>query len=96
MKRRYTLNAASELDQSVDYLIEHAPHVAGDFVESLDRAIDELLQYPYSAPETEKAGLRRKYVARFRYSVFYAVDSRTDELVILSIRHAVRRWPWQD
>jgi plasmid stabilization system protein ParE len=96
MKRRYTLSAADELDRSVGYLIAHAPQVAGDFVENLDRAIDELLEYPYSAPETDKVGVRRKYIARFRYSIFYAVDSSSDELVILSIRHAARRWPWQD
>ena len=96
MKCRYTLSAAGELDQSVDYLIEHAPHVAGDFVDSLERAIDELLEYPYSAPETEKEGVRRKYVPRFRYAIFYAADSNSDELVILSIRHAARRWPWEN
>ena len=96
MKARYTLTAARELDQSVDYLIAHAPHVAADFVGALDNAIGELLDHPYSAPQTDRVGVRRKYVARFRYAIFYAVDSNADELVILSVRHAARRWPWQD
>jgi toxin ParE1/3/4 len=94
MKVRHTLTAASELDQSVNYLIAHAPDVAASFVETLEAAIGELLDHPYSAPQTDRAGVRRKYVARFRYAIFYAVDESADELVILSIRHAARRWPW--
>ena len=95
MKCRYTRIAESEFEQSVDYLIEHAPHVAGKFADRVDKAIREILEYAYSAQQTEKPGVLRKYVRTFRYSIFYTVDTKSDELVILSIRHAARRWPWQ-
>jgi len=39
-------------------------------------------------------GVRRKYVRRFCYSIFYAVES--GEIVVLHIRHAARRLPWED
>ena len=96
MKCRYTLTASAELDESVSYLLRHAPHVAGKFVDSIDTAVSELLEHPYSAQQTALAGVYRKYVRAFRYSIFYAVDVNSDELVILNVRHAARRWPWQD
>jgi plasmid stabilization system protein ParE len=51
-------------------------------------------EFPFSAQETEKKGVRRKYVRRFHYSVFYAVEN--GEIVVLHIRHAARRLPWED
>lgn len=96
MKCRYTLTAATELDKSVSYLLTHAPHVAGKFADSIDTAVSELLEHPYSAQQTAQAGVYRKYVRAFRYSIFYAVDVSSEELVILNVRHAARRWPWQD
>jgi plasmid stabilization system protein ParE len=62
-----------------------------DFAEAVDKAISELLLNPYSAQETEKRGIRRKYIRRFRYSIFYT--DAADEIVILHIQHAARRPP---
>lgn len=95
MKIRYTATAAREFAQAVDYLLDHAPHVAGDFADSIDRAVQQLLENPYSAQKTEAQGVRRKYVREFRYSLFNLVEAGLDELVILNIRHAARRWPWE-
>ena len=88
MKCRYTRTAEAEFEASVDYLIEHAPRVAARFADSAETAIQQILEYPYSAQQTEKAGVHRKYVRAFRTSIFYAVDEKSDELVILNIRHA--------
>ena len=54
MKVRYTATAGRELSEAVDYLVEHAPAVAGDFVDSVEHALAELLRNPYSAQETEQ------------------------------------------
>jgi toxin ParE1/3/4 len=94
MRVRYTDPAALELDAGILYFREHAPSAVADFADSIDNAVAELLDHPYSAQETEQGGVRRKYVRRFRYSIFYAVEG--DEIVILHIRHAARRWPWEE
>jgi toxin ParE1/3/4 len=94
MRVRYTDPAATELDESISYLREHAPTYAADFADSIDRAVGELLENPFSAPETEMPGIRRKYVRRFKHSIFYTVQS--DEVVILHVRHAARQWPWEE
>jgi len=92
MKVRYTEPAALELDESISYLRDNAPAVVAAFADSIDDAVAQLLEHPWSAQETEMRGVRRKYIRRFRYVIFYAVED--DEVVILHIRHAARRWPW--
>jgi toxin ParE1/3/4 len=94
MRIRYTAPAASELEASILYFIELAPPLAGEFADSIDKALLQLLEHPYSAQETEKPGIRRIYIRRFRYLIFYTVEG--DEIVVLHIRHAARRWPWDD
>lgn len=95
MRVRYTATARRELSEAVDYLLEHAPAVAGDFAVSIETAVAELLRNPCSAQETEQQGVRRKYIRRFRYGIFYTVDKDAGELIIRNIRHAARRWPWE-
>jgi len=94
MRVRYTEPAARELDAGISYFLEHAPSVVVDFADSIDRALTRLLDHPYSAEETEKRGVRRVYVRRFRHSIFYTVQG--DDIVILHIRHAARRRPWEE
>ena len=94
MRVRYTDTAAHDLKNGIEYLAEHAPLIAAEFAEAIERGVGELVDFPFSAQETEKKGIRRKYVRRFRYSIFYAVEN--DEIVILYIKHAAQRLPWED
>jgi toxin ParE1/3/4 len=94
MRVRYTATAARELVDGIAYLTQHAPSVVAEFADAIERAVKEVAQFPFSAQETEKKGVRRKYVRRFRYSVFDAVEN--DEIVVLHVRHAARRLPWED
>jgi plasmid stabilization system protein ParE len=79
---------------STVYLTEHAPAIVAPFAEAIEKGVGEIAEFPFSAQETEKKGIRRKYVRRFHYSIFYAVEN--DEIVILHIRHAAQRLPWED
>jgi toxin ParE1/3/4 len=94
MRARYTRTALVEINQAVSYLLEHHPPGAATFVNLIDHAVARLLKHPSSAEETEMRGVRRVYIRRFRYSVFYTVMD--NEIVILHVRHASRRWPWED
>jgi plasmid stabilization system protein ParE len=66
MKVRYTATARREFDQTVDYLLEHAPTVAPAFADSVKQAVAELVEHPYSAQATDHRGVGRKYIRRFR------------------------------
>jgi len=94
MKVRYTDPATDELEQSISYFREHAPSSIADFTDSVEDAVVRLLDNPYVAQETEMPGIRRWHIRRFRYSIFYTIAH--DEIVILHIRHAARRWPWEE
>jgi toxin ParE1/3/4 len=93
MRVRYTEPAALDFDASVDYLRKHAPSVVAEFADSVDEAVALLLQQPYSAEATDMPRVRRWYIRRFKHMLFYTIEG--DELVILHIRHAARRWPWE-
>ena len=54
------------------------------------------MDHPLSAQETDHPGVRRKYIRRVRHSLFYSFDKDSGDLLILNIRHAARRWPWED
>jgi toxin ParE1/3/4 len=93
MKARYTDTALHEVEAAVSYLLGRNPSSAAAFVDLIDAAVARLLDHPFSAEETEIAGVRRVYIRRFRYSMFYTVAE--EEIIILHIRHAARRWPWE-
>jgi toxin ParE1/3/4 len=94
MRVRYTETAIREFEGAVSYLLERRPPSAAAFADLVDAAVARLLEHPYSAEETEMTRVRRVYIRRFRYSIFYAVAG--EEVVILHIRHAARRWPWEE
>ena len=94
MKLRYTDPATEELQQSISYFREHAPSSVADFADSIDPAAAQIVENPYLAQATEIPKIRRWYIRRFKYSIFYTIEG--DEVVILHIRHAARRSPWED
>jgi plasmid stabilization system protein ParE len=75
MRARYTESAAREFEAGVSYLQEHAPAVVAAFADSIERVVAQLLHHPYSAQQTAKPGVRRKYIRRFRYAIFHTVDA---------------------
>ena len=93
MKVRYTDPAADELDGAITYYRDYVPSLLVEFANSIDDSVAHIGDNPYLAQETEKPGIRRWYIRRFRYSIFYTVAG--EEVIIISIRHAARRWPWQ-
>ena len=93
MKVRYTDPAADELEMSISYFRDHAPSFVADFADSIDDAVAQIRDNPYLVQETDMPGVRRWHIRRFRYSIFYTVEG--DDIVILHIQHAARRWPWK-
>jgi plasmid stabilization system protein ParE len=94
MRVRYTATAARELGNGIEFLAQHAPSVVEAFADAIERSVNEVAEFPFSAQKTEKTGVRRKYVQRFHYCIFYAVE--TSGIVVLHIRHAAQRLPWED
>jgi toxin ParE1/3/4 len=95
MKVRFTEAARRELREAVYFLREIDPRLSAAFAVEVERALFALRAFPRSAQETDLPGVRRSYIRRFRYLIFYTIDEAHDELVVLHIRHSSRRWPWE-
>ena len=91
MRVRYRDRALSDLDQIFQYLDKRSPSGARNVIDSIRDAIVAVAEHPLSAERTTYAGIHIKVVRRYRYKIFYRVD--TDEVEILHVRHAARR-PW--
>jgi plasmid stabilization system protein ParE len=91
MRVRFTATAADELESAITNFLQHAPHVAANFADSVDEATRTLREHPYSSAETEMPAVRRKYIRRFHYVLFYRIDERAGEVE----GHAARRRPWE-
>jgi toxin ParE1/3/4 len=74
---------------AVEYYRERSSELARDFYEELNRAIEDLLEFPESSPVIHPIGVRRKVLQRFPYDVLYTVDP--DVLYIVAIAHQKRR-----
>ena len=94
MKVRYTETALIEVDHIFAYISERNRSAATRVVARIERAIEDLGQFPKAAQETGETGVRRKVVGRYPYIIFYTVEAV--EVVILHVRPGARRWPWED
>lgn len=94
MRVRYTDPATDDLEEIIEYFRVNVPSLVGELANAIDEAVSKLLDNPLVVQETEKSGVRRYFIRRFRYSIFFTVEN--DELIILHIRHAARRWPWEE
>ena len=74
MKVRYTDPASDDLQANVAYFREHAFSSLAGFAKSIDEAVAHLIDNPYLGQETERSGIRRWYIRRFNYSIFYTID----------------------
>lgn len=91
MQIRWTEEAAADLEQIADYLFEHAPHRAAEFVRSVFDAPAALLTFPLRGRPGKKEGTRELVLSPLPYIVVYAV--RGDVIHIARILHGAQRWP---
>ena len=90
MKRRVVFHpeAEEELNDSTSYYDAKSPGLGNVLLEDLERAIDQLIQYPESSPLVSKL-VRRKPLRRFPYNIMYIV--LPSAIRILAVAHQKRR-----
>jgi toxin ParE1/3/4 len=93
MKVRITRPALDDLERIQAYISRDNPAAASRVVTRLiDRAM-ELAQAPYQGREVDEPNARVIVVPRFRYFIFYTIES--DEVHVTHFRHTSRRRPWE-
>lgn len=89
MKIRWTPEAATDLEQIRDYLLQHRPELARRTMLALYGRIRLLKSFPHVGRSGSKANTRELVLTRLPYIVVYRVKEEFVE--VLSIRHAARR-----
>lgn len=90
MKVRWSARALAQLAAAHDYLLKENPPAARTFLESVEKVVGIMRDFPGIGVETDEPGIRMFPLVRFRYLIFYQVR-QGEELRILRIRHASRK-----
>ena len=95
MARRLIIAARAqrEIGEAYTWYEEQLPGLGARFLEALDTQFEAIASSPALFAETQR-GIRRAFLSRFPYGVFYA--SRSDLISVLAVIHAARhprRWP---
>jgi toxin ParE1/3/4 len=89
MKVRYTPRAFSDLEAIRIYISQYNPSAAGRVVALIEKIVTRLGDFPESAQRSDELDARVAFSTRYPYRIYYRIKS--DEVVILHIRHAARR-----
>jgi toxin ParE1/3/4 len=94
MKIRYAETALVEINEIFAYLFERNEAAARRVVARVERAVQNLGDFPEIAQQSDEPGVRRMPVGRYPFIIFYSIED--DEVVILHVRHGARKSPWED
>jgi plasmid stabilization system protein ParE len=84
---RFHTEAASELESAIDYLSAIAPALAERFAIEVERALEQIREFPQMGGRTLGAG-RRWFVRRFNYELIYR--EADDCIFVLAVAHERR------
>jgi plasmid stabilization system protein ParE len=74
MRIRYTATALIEIDDIFAYLDKHNPKVAATFVESVERKLVLLAEFPEVAQTSDEPNVRMTPVGRYPFLIFYTIE----------------------
>ena len=92
MNIRFTRTALSDVQYISEYLTqESSDSISHTVLSRIYDAIKSLTQFPEQGRKGRIAGTRELIVSQLPFIVAYRVQK--DELQILTVMHAARRWP---
>jgi plasmid stabilization system protein ParE len=89
MRVGYTSTALAELGDIFSYIAKHNRVAAARVVAHIEESAARLARFPRMGMPKYKPGVRMIPLRRYPFLVFYTVES--DEVLILSVRHAARK-----
>jgi plasmid stabilization system protein ParE len=96
MKLRFTPRAVANIAEIADYIRRRNPAAALRVRADIYRTFENLLLFPLIGQRQSTEGVRKMVTRRYRYLVYYSVDSTADEIVILSVKHPAQRREYSD
>jgi toxin ParE1/3/4 len=92
MQVRFTETALIEINKILSYIAERNPLAAKKVRARVDMTLAALADFPQMAQAADEPGVRRMPITSYPYVIFYTIEA--DKVVILHVRHAARRAPW--
>ena len=90
MKLRFTPRATRDLGEIAEYLHSRNPPAALAVRSSILRSLQNVTLFPAIGRPQKVEGVRKLVTSRYRYLVYYMIDEREEEIVILTIQHPSR------
>lgn len=91
MRIRWTSPAASALEAILHHIASDNPRAARDMSIRIDVAVSQLTEHPRSGRKGRVRGTFELVIHGIPYIVPYRIKG--DEVQILSVYHASRKWP---
>jgi plasmid stabilization system protein ParE len=89
VKLRLHREAVEELEEAAQWYERHGRGLGDELLDEVDASLVAIDVGPNAWPHVGTAGLRRFVLARFPYSVIYAV--REEEVLVYAFAHQKRR-----
>jgi toxin ParE1/3/4 len=90
MKIVFTPRSLLDLEEIADYLKPRSPQGAVRVGSAILGTLQHLTQFPGLGRKQSIDGVRKIGVRRYPYLIYYSVDDKADEIVVLSVQHAAR------
>ena len=92
MKLRYTERAIADLEAIQAHVARHNPRAAAMLGKRIRTALDLLADFPGLGRKRDDE-VRALPIVTHPYVVYYSLDERAGEVIILHVRHGRRRPP---
>ncbi|MCX7244308.1 MAG: type II toxin-antitoxin system RelE/ParE family toxin [Burkholderiales bacterium] len=91
MQVKWLRNAAKNLNDATEYLVDENPKVAREFFVHIIESVNKLAQFPQLGRSGRVAGTRELVIVGYPYIVPYRIKDGNVE--ILRVFHTSRIWP---
>ncbi len=91
MNISWTKLALSDLDEAYNYIVVNNPDIANQTIERIEKALDALVLYPDMGRIGRVVGTRELIITRTPFILPYRIQG--NQIEILAVVHAARRWP---
>jgi addiction module RelE/StbE family toxin len=96
VKLRFTPRATRDLAQIAEYLRTRNPSAALAVRDAIVQSLQSLTLFPAIGRPQNVEGVRKLVTSKYRYLVYYMIDERAEEIVILTIHHPARSREYRD
>jgi toxin ParE1/3/4 len=96
MKLRFTPRATQDLAAIAEYIRARSPAAARQVRAAILHSLQNLVLFPQVGRAQTVAGVRKLVTRKYPYVVYYTVDEKSEEVIVLTIQHPARERNYED